>query len=141
MAHLLDQVSLVSQRKSRLLDVMRSHDVPVILTTDPISILYATGARNMTIHGSTGPDRFMLLFQDGYTVLYEFAGCEHLAAELSEINEIRPAPGITAKKTLLYADQVTAFANEVFAVCSERLSETKHRIAVEKLEFPMNPAF
>ena len=137
MAHLIDQVSLVSQRKSRLLDVMRSHDVPVILTTDPISILYATGARNMTIHGFTGPDRFMLLFQDGYTVLYEFAGCEHLAAELSEINEIRPAPGITAKKTLLYADQVTAFANEVFAVCSERMSGTKQRIAVEKLEFPM----
>ena len=124
MTHLLDQVSLVSQRKTRLLEVMRLNDVPVILTADPISILYATGARNMTIHGFTGPDRFMLLFQDGYTVLYEFAGCEHLAADLPEINEIRPAPGITAKKTLLYADQVQAFANELFAVCSERMADT-----------------
>jgi Xaa-Pro aminopeptidase len=137
MTHLLNQASLVSQRKSRLLEVMRLNNVPVILTADPISILYATGARNMTIHGFTGPDRFMLLFQDGYTVLYEFAGCEHLAADLPEINEIRPAPGITAKKTLLYADQVQAFANELFAVCSKRMADSQHRIAVEKLEFPM----
>jgi Xaa-Pro aminopeptidase len=118
---------------------MKMAGVPAILTSDPISILYATGARNMTIHGFTGPDRFMLLFEDGHAILYEFAGCEHLAADLPEVNEIRPAPGITAKKTLLYADQVAAFAEEIKSVTSNRLGATP-RIAVEKLEFPMTDA-
>ena len=119
------------------MDVMRSSGVTAILTSDPISILYATGARNMTIHGFTGPDRFMLLFADGYTILFEFAGCEHLAADLPEIDEIRPAPGITAKKTLLYADQVSAFAAEIHSAYASRLGVGELRIAVEKLEFPM----
>lgn len=137
MSTLIDSASLVSQRKLRLLDVMQSTGVTAILTSDPISILYSTGARNMTIHGFTGPDRFMLLFADGYTILFEFAGCEHLAADLPEIDEIRPAPGITAKKTLLYADQVAAFADEIHSVYAGRQGSGELRIAVEKLEFPM----
>lgn len=136
----VDAVALASVRKARLLDVMRSSGVPAILTSDPISILYATGARNMTIHGFTGPDRFMLIFADGYTILYEFAGCEHLATEMPEIDEIRPAPGITAKKTLLYADQVAVFADEIHATCAGRRGAGELLVAVEKLEFPMTDA-
>jgi Xaa-Pro aminopeptidase len=94
----------------------------------------------MTIHGFTGPDRFMLLFDDGYTILYEFAGCEHLAADLPQIDEIRPAPGITAKKTLFYEDQVNAFAIEIAALCHERSPHSTSSVAVEKLEFPMTDA-
>ena len=139
MATAVDAISLASIRKGRLLEVMQMAGVPAILTSDPISILYATGARNMTIHGFTGPDRFMLLFEDGHAILYEFAGCEHLATDLPEVNEIRPAPGITAKKTLLYADQVAAFAEEIKSVTSNRLGATP-RLAVEKLEFPMTDA-
>ena len=139
MTTIVDAVNLASVRKLRLLDVIHSSGVPVLLTSDPISILYATGARNMTIHGFTGPDRFMLLFEDGYTILFEFAGCEHLAADLPEIDEIRPAPGITAKKTLLYAEQVSAFAAEIWSVTSSRLGMAA-QIAVEKLEFPMTDA-
>jgi Xaa-Pro dipeptidase len=133
----IDAQNLASIRKSRLLEVMRTAGVPAILTSDPISILYATGARNMTIHGFTGPDRFMLLFEDGYTILFEFAGCEHLAANLPEIDEIRPAPGITAKKTLLYGDQVSLFADEIHSTVASRLGSRELGIAVEKLEFPM----
>lgn len=135
----VDALNLASIRKGRLLEVMREAEIPAILTSDPISILYATGARNMTIHGFTGPDRFMLLFEDGHAILYEFAGCEHLAVDLPEVNEIRPAPGITAKKTLLYADQVAAFADEIKSATSSRLG-AQARIAVEKLEFPMTDA-
>ena len=136
----IDHAALVGQRKRRLTEVMRSSGVPVLLTSDPITILYATGARNMTIHGFTGPDRFMLLFGDGHAILFEFAGCEHLAADLPEVDQIRPAPGITAKKTLHYPDQVAAFADEVRATCAERLGDGEDRIAVEKLEFPMTDA-
>ena len=60
--------NLLFERKRRLVDVMRLRGIPALLTADPISILYATGARNMTVHGFTGPDRFMLLFADGPTI-------------------------------------------------------------------------
>lgn len=140
MTAVLDTAELVAQRKERLIATMAGMKVPALLTSDPISILYATGARNMTIHGFTGPDRFMLLFDDGYTILYEFAGCEHLAADLDGIDEIRLAPGITAKKTLLYRDQVGAFAREIAQVCRSRRSSSPAVVAVEKLEFPMTDA-
>ena len=140
MTSTIDIAGLVAQRKNRLTQTMRSLNVPVILTSDPISILYATGARNMTLHGFTGPDRFILLFADGYTILYEFSGCEHLAVGLAEIDEIRPAPGITAKKTLLFESQVALFASEIAGAVRERLGKEGLTLAVEKLEFPMTDA-
>ena len=65
---------LVEQRRRRLHDVMRSFAVPALLTSDPFSIRYATGTRNMLVHGMTGPDRLALVVLDGPTILWEFAG-------------------------------------------------------------------
>jgi Xaa-Pro aminopeptidase len=131
---------LLAQRKQRLIDVMGEHHVPALLTADPISILYATGARNMTVHGLTGPDRFVLLLADGPTILYEFAGCEHLAVGLPTIDDIRPAPGISAKKTLYYHDEISSFADEVRAECGRHLGHDSPVLAVEKMDFPMTDA-
>jgi Xaa-Pro dipeptidase len=131
---------LLLQRKARLIEVMRSRGVSALLTADPISILYATGARNMTIHGFTGPDRFVLLFVDGPTILYEFAGCDHLAMGLPTIDEIRHAPGITAKKTLYFQDEIDRFAAEVLDACRKHLGGDALKLAVEKMDFPMTDA-
>lgn len=130
---------LLDQRKQRLLDVMREREIPALLSADPITILYATGARNMTVHGFTGPDRFVLLFADGPTILFEFAGCDHLAVGLATIDEIRSAPGITAKKTLYFADEIASFADELLAECRRHVGDHP-RLAVEKLDFPMTDA-
>jgi Xaa-Pro aminopeptidase len=119
---------------------MRSHEIPALLTADPISILYATGARNMTVHGLTGPDRFALVFVDGPTILYEFAGCDHLAVGIPTIDEIRPAPGITAKKSLYFADEIATFADEVLGECRHHLGVDAMVLAVEKMDFPMTDA-
>jgi Xaa-Pro aminopeptidase len=131
---------LLHQRKRRLIEVMRSRGIPALLTTDPISILYATGARNMTVHGFTGPDRFALVFVDGPTILFEFAGCDHLAVGLPTIDEIRPAPGITAKKTLYFEDQIASFADELLRECRRQVGDVDIVLAVEKLDFPMTDA-
>jgi Xaa-Pro aminopeptidase len=133
-------VDLLVQRKQRLIDIMRSRGVPALLTTDPISILYATGARNMTVHGFTGPDRFALVFAAGPTILFEFAGCDHLAVGLSTIDEIRPAPGITAKKTMYFEDEIASFADQVLGECRRQLGDDEIVLAVEKLDFPMTDA-
>ncbi|MCB1001404.1 MAG: aminopeptidase P family protein [Acidimicrobiales bacterium] len=130
---------LLHQRKRRLLDTMRRFDVPALLTADPISILYATGARNMTVHGFTGPDRFVLLFADGPAILYEFAGCDHLAVGLSTIDEIRPAPGISAKKTPRFRDEIARFADELRHECRRHAGDDA-ALAVERIDFPMTDA-
>ena len=132
--------NLLVERKQRLVEVMRARGVPALLTTDPISILYATGARNMTVHGFTGPDRFVLLFADGPTILYEFAGCEHLAVGLATIDEIRPAPGISAKKSMYYDESIASFADEVHAECRRHLGDSELVLAVEKMDFQMTDA-
>lgn len=73
---------------------MRDEGVPVALVVDPISILYATGARNMTVWTARTPARYLLLFAEGPTILYDFFGCEHLARGIPTIDEIRPALGL-----------------------------------------------
>ena len=81
-------------RLAHLRGVMRAHQVPVAVVVDPINILYATGARNMTVWTSRTPARYLLLFADGPAVLYDFFGCEHLARGLPTIDDIRPALGL-----------------------------------------------
>src|SRR5258708_38985829 len=74
--------ALYLARRGRLKAVMRAQGVAVAVIVDPINILYATGARNMTIWTSRTPARYLLIFADGPTILYDFFGCEHLARAL-----------------------------------------------------------
>jgi Xaa-Pro aminopeptidase len=56
-----------------------------------VNIRYATGARNMQVFHARNPARYLFVPQSGTVVLYEFAGCAHLAEGLETIDEIRPA--------------------------------------------------
>lgn len=93
-ASLEGQRALMAQRQARVRDVMRAKNVPVLLLLDPINILYATGARNMTIFSTRTPARYLLLFAEGPAILYEYFGCEHLAEGLATIDDVRPAHGL-----------------------------------------------
>ena len=48
----------------------------------------------MTLFSQRTPARYLLLFADGPTVLFDFFGCEHLAAGIETIDQIRPALGL-----------------------------------------------
>jgi Xaa-Pro aminopeptidase len=109
----LDPPSLVAQRRARLDAVLFEHGITALLTGDPFGIRYATGSRNMTVHGLTGPDRFALVVAGGPAILWEFAGCKHLSCGLPGVDEVRSAPAVSAKKSLLYADEAVGFAREV----------------------------
>ncbi|WP_420419851.1 M24 family metallopeptidase [Pacificispira sp.] len=89
-----DIAKLYLARQARLKSVMRAADCPAVLIVDPVNIFYATGARNMQLFGMRTPARYLLLFADGPTILYEYFGCEHLARALPTIDEIRPAEGL-----------------------------------------------
>jgi Xaa-Pro aminopeptidase len=132
----VDVDALVAQRRQRLHDVMRESDVPAILTADPFSIRYATGTRNMLVHGMTGPDRLALVVADGPTVLWEFAGCEHLSEGSVGIDEVRSVPSLSAKKSVMYLDEATSFAHEVVELCRRFLGDDR-RVAIERLDPPV----
>lgn len=135
----IDPKDLVGQRRNRLNQVLEAMGLLALLTCDPFSIRYATGTRNMLVHGLTGPDRLALIMLDGPTILWEFAGCDHLTADASFVDELREAPGLTAKKTLDHEREIARFAAEV--------TETYHRhagrtgtLAIERIDPPVADA-
>jgi Xaa-Pro dipeptidase len=130
--------ALAKGRQERLRETMRAHNVGALLTADPINIVYGCNARNMTVFGMMGPSRFLLLFADGPAVLFEYAGCEHLAAHLQTVDHIRNAPTITPLAGPNYLEAVNSFAVEIHLLVSEFGGEMV--LAVERMDFPMTDA-
>jgi Xaa-Pro dipeptidase len=136
-------VDLARVRQDRLRSVMRKLGVGALLTADPINIVYGCGVRNMTVFGMMGPSRFLLLFADGPSVLYEFAGSEHLAKPmlrgfvdegLATVDEVRSAPGITPNSGSSYPAAASGFADEIRALCTAHL-DAGASLAVERVDF------
>ncbi len=123
-------------RQDRLRSVMRRQNIPVLLTADPINIFYGCGVRNMTVFGMMGPSRFLLLFAEGPSILYEFAGCEHLAAGVSTVDEVRVASGITPNSGRGYAEAANTFATKISQECIERLG-VGASIGVERVDYSL----
>lgn len=130
---------LALDRQDRLRAVMKQRGVPALLTSDPINILYACGARNMTVFGMMGPSRFVLVFADGPVILYEFAGCEHLVESLPTVDDVRPAPGITANSGDNHHRYGAEFAAQIISECRSRLGGSLD-LAVERVDFAFTDA-
>lgn len=126
----VDPDPLVLQRRQRLACVMDRFDAPALLTCDPVSVRYATGTRNMLVHGMTGPDRIALVFAGGHTILWEFAGCEHLTSTATHVDEQRLAPALSAKKAVGFRDEIRRFSAEIADACT-RHGGIDVRLAVE----------
>ncbi len=127
--------ALYLARRARLKFVMRQMGVPVAVIVDPINILYATGARNMTVWTARTPARYLLVFADGPCILYDFFGCEHLGRGLPTIDEIRPALGLCHVSSL--ADPVAAgkaFALEIDDQMRQHLG-VQRQLAVDRFPF------
>ncbi len=130
---------LTKQRQSRLTEVMSLRNVPALLSADPFTVRYATGTRNMLVHGLTGPDRLVLVLEGGPTVLWEFAGCEHLWAGHDGFDEMREAPALSAKKSPHFRAEAAEFAAEVAALVVTNVGPTAP-LAVERLDAPVTDA-
>jgi Xaa-Pro dipeptidase len=87
----VDLARLRSGRLERVREQLRQRDLAACVLVDPVNIRYATGARNMQIFHARNPSRYLFLSAEGPVILFEFAGCHHLAAGLETIDEIRPA--------------------------------------------------
>lgn len=135
----VDIPALHRQRHQRLREVMERQGVPALLTPDPVNIGYACGHRNMTVYGMLGPSRFLLVIAGGPTILFEFAGCDHLSAELTTVDEVRQTTTITVNSGANYRVALERFAGEVAAEC-RRHHPDDLRLAVERVDFEFTDA-
>lgn len=115
----IDLVAVRAWRQGRVRDQMRAHGVDAVILSDPVSIRYASGARNMQVFSMrNAPARYLLMTQDR-AILYEFTGCEHLAHGLETLDDVRPAttasyvaagPGIAERERSWAAEMADTIA-------------------------------
>ena len=78
-------------RQDRLRAEMARREIAAVIHSDPINVRYATGTRNMQVFCQrNAPSRYLLLTADR-SILFEFTGCQHLAAGYETVDEVRPA--------------------------------------------------
>ena len=88
---LIDMGAVRAFRLGRVRKQMTRYGVDACLLFDPVNIRYASGSRNMQVFSARNPARYLFVALDGPVILFEFAGCFHLSADLETIDEIRPA--------------------------------------------------
>ncbi|MEM7207863.1 MAG: Xaa-Pro peptidase family protein [Pseudomonadota bacterium] len=91
---MFDLSDLANKRCQQVRAAMITAQLPALLVLDPVNIFYATGARNMSVFAMRVPSRYLMMFAEGPTILFEYTGCEHLAKGLPTIDQIRPARGL-----------------------------------------------
>ena len=90
-SEVIDERRLRLGRLARVREQLTRRDLAACVLLDPVSIRYATGARNMQVFHLRNPARYLFVAADGPVVLFEFPGCHHLAEGLETIDEVRPA--------------------------------------------------
>lgn len=78
-------------RLDRLRAEMIARDIGALVLVDPVNVRYATDTRNMQIFSARNPARYVFIPAEGPVILFDFAGCEHLARGIETVDEIRIA--------------------------------------------------
>lgn len=87
----IDLAAVRAYRLDRVRSEMAKRDIDAMILSDPVNIRYTTGTRNMQVFTARNtPSRYLLLTADR-SILFEFAGCEHLADGFDTIDEVRPS--------------------------------------------------
>ena len=119
----IDHVAVRAWRLGRVRAQMRARGIGALILSDPVSIRYATGARNMQVFTARNqPSRYLALTATR-SILFEFAGCAHLAEGLETVDEVRPARAASyvaagedvAARERLWAAETAALLRELGA--------------------------
>jgi len=103
-----------------------------IIVMDPMNIRYVTDTTNMQLWVMHNGARYSFVSADGHVILWDYYGCDYLAAHSAEIDEVRPAIGSTYFLAgPRHAEQATRWTNEMIAVITEHCGPNP-RIAVDQ---------
>lgn len=131
-----DERLLDLERLARLRARLVEHDCAAGLFYDPTNIRYATGVANMQVYGLHNPCRYAFVPAEGPVVLFEFKGCEHLAAGKAAVDEVRNAVAwyhfIVGERV---AEKAAAWAAEIGTLLRTHGGGNR-RLAVDRLDPP-----
>ena len=126
---------LVSMRQYRLDRVVRQLDLQGydgIIVMDPLNIRYATDTTNMQVWVMHNGARYAWIGADGHVILWDYYGCEYLAAHSHVIDEVRPAIGSTYFfGGPRYREQAARWSNEMIDVIRTRAGSNA-RVAIDQ---------
>jgi Xaa-Pro aminopeptidase len=91
----VDAARLRLARLARIREELKKRDCAACVLVDAVNVRYATDSRNMQVFSSRNPARYVFIPVEGPVILFEFAGCFHLAAGLETVDEIRPATTVS----------------------------------------------
>lgn len=129
-----DVDAMRERRLQRLADELRRREYGGILLFDPLNIRYATDTTNMQVWITHNPCRACFVSADGYVILWDFHGCEHLSAHLPRVREVRHgASFFYFESGSRVAEHARRFAAEVADVMREHAGANR-RLAVDRIE-------
>lgn len=119
-------------RLQRLREQMIQRDIGAVVLVDPVNIRYATDTRNMQIFTARNPARYVFIAAEGPVILFDFAGCEHLAAGIETVDEIRIATTASYVAAAQHLDAATQrWAREIHALV-EQHGGGNRRVGIER---------
>ena len=108
-------------RLNRVLAQLHELGYAGVLVMDPMNIRYATDTTNMQVWVMHNASRYAWVGADGRVIVWEFAGCEFLAAHNPLVDEVRPAVSSTYFQAgQRYAEQARRWADELLDVAGHR---------------------
>jgi len=121
-------------RLQRLCDQLTTRNLGAILLFDPLNIRYATDTTNMQLWTAHNPARACFVAANGYLVLWDFHGCDHLSAHLPLINELRSGASFFYFETGDRTDEhAVSFATQVDELLRKHAGNNR-RLAVDRIE-------
>ncbi len=103
-----------------------------IIVMDPMNIRYVTDSTNMQLWVMHNGARYAFVSADGHVILWDYYGCEYLAAHAEVVDEVRPAIGSTYFLAgPRHAEQAARWADEMAAVVTQHCGPGA-RIAIDQ---------
>ena len=121
-------------RLDKLCTELKKRDYGAALLFDPLNIRYAGDSSNMQLWIAHNPARATFVSADGYMVLWDFHGCDHLSSYLPLIKEVRHGAGffyfVAGDKE---EDLAAGFAAQVNDLMRTHCGNNR-RLAIDKIE-------
>ncbi len=135
-----DMPSLREYRLSRITGELKKHDYAGLVTFDPLNIRYITDTTNMQLWTTHNPARACFVSADGYVVLFDFHGGEHLSAHLPLVREVRHGAAFFFFESAgLVQEHAMNFTRQVDDLMRMHCGNNR-RLAVDRMERPGHDA-